>query len=309
MSTPKNPLKEIASNRATVLRNETCFYCGRAFSDVRRTKEHVIGRRFVPKGKLEAEWNLIGNACEPCNNEKGDLEDDISSITLQPDLMGDAGHQDPEVIEAARARATRSISRRTGKPVADSQEQMKLKVPMFPGVEATFSFTAPAQSAESRILRLARFHITAFFYYLSYNNLEKRGFFARGGFHPIAHVNRRDWGNELVQGFAAEVVSWPVNFGVNTAGGFFRCIIRQHPTSECWSWALEWNHNTRVIGFLGDEKAARDILNALPEPVMQRMDGPGSDYVRFRTEIPIADAEADLLFDVRQEVEELNKEP
>jgi hypothetical protein len=60
------------------LDNVTCPYCGTALTSKTRTKEHVIGRRFVPVGSLDREWNLILQACGPCNRHKADLEDDIS---------------------------------------------------------------------------------------------------------------------------------------------------------------------------------------------------------------------------------------
>ena len=77
------------SNRAIVLRNLTCPYCGDRFDpETSAAKEHVIGRRFVPRGCFAGQWNLILNACERCNRNKGDLEDDISIITMMPDVTG-----------------------------------------------------------------------------------------------------------------------------------------------------------------------------------------------------------------------------
>lgn len=81
-------ISALAPDRAIVLRNVACVYCGTSLTKETTTRDHVIGRRFVPKGKFAARWNLIINACEPCNNGKAELEDDISAITLQPDLWG-----------------------------------------------------------------------------------------------------------------------------------------------------------------------------------------------------------------------------
>jgi hypothetical protein len=66
-----------------------CPYCGVALSKENSTKEHVLARKFVPKGTLNNQWNLILNACRCCNNSKSDLEDDISAITMQPNMRGD----------------------------------------------------------------------------------------------------------------------------------------------------------------------------------------------------------------------------
>lgn len=81
-------LKELPVNKPVKLKNLTCVYCSTVLSKVKSNDEHVIGRKFVPKGTLNNYWNLIVRACEVCNNKKSDLEDDISSITMQPDLNG-----------------------------------------------------------------------------------------------------------------------------------------------------------------------------------------------------------------------------
>ncbi|MGY4282022.1 5-methylcytosine-specific restriction endonuclease McrA [Bradyrhizobium sp. LM2.7] len=61
-------------NRAVRLDNRTCLYCGLVEAEENPfTVEHVVGRRFVPKGSLDKSWALIGNACLRCNNKKSDL--------------------------------------------------------------------------------------------------------------------------------------------------------------------------------------------------------------------------------------------
>lgn len=82
-------LTRYSLNRLMVRRSLYCAYCGAAFSRPSDGEaEHVIGRRFVPKGTLAAQWNLIVRACGPCNDHKADLENDISAITMQPDAWG-----------------------------------------------------------------------------------------------------------------------------------------------------------------------------------------------------------------------------
>jgi hypothetical protein len=82
-------VKEHPRSRAIVLRNINCAYCGRLFdAELPATKEHVIGRRFVPRGCFAGQWNLILNACGRCNGDKAELEDDISAITMMPDAFG-----------------------------------------------------------------------------------------------------------------------------------------------------------------------------------------------------------------------------
>ena len=46
-----------------------CFYCGRALSRRRATKDHVIPRS---KGGSDAQKNIV-HACRECNKEKGCL--------------------------------------------------------------------------------------------------------------------------------------------------------------------------------------------------------------------------------------------
>src|SRR4051812_6479594 len=85
-----NSLIAVPLNTVTRLKNVTCAYCGVRFSPATpSTKEHVITRNFVPEGTLKAnDWNLILLACRTCNQEKADLEDEISAITLQvPNLL------------------------------------------------------------------------------------------------------------------------------------------------------------------------------------------------------------------------------
>ena len=128
-----NELKNLSGNRAVVLKNETCPYCSCCLDASLRTKEHVIGRRFVPKGKLDGQWNLIVRACRPCNCLKADLEDDLSAISMQPDSWGQFANPDPRLATEAARKAEKSVSRRTGKQVelsSENQPYPPLSVPV-----------------------------------------------------------------------------------------------------------------------------------------------------------------------------------
>ncbi len=59
------------------------------------------------------------------------------------------------------------------------------------------------------------------------------------------------------------VVEWPPILQLVTAKGFFKFIIRGRPNATCCSWALEWNKNHRIVGFWGEEKEVKKILDAL----------------------------------------------
>ena len=113
-----NFAEELKSGRVITLHNRACIYCGFEFDhDVPFTVEHVVGRRFVPKASLENEWNLICRACPRCNQEKADLEDEISAASLYP-WMG-TETVDSDVL----SKVAGSFSRTTGKPVAESEHR------------------------------------------------------------------------------------------------------------------------------------------------------------------------------------------
>jgi hypothetical protein len=85
-----------------------------------------------------------------------------------------------------------------------------------------------------------------------------------------------------------------------TADGFLKVAIRRKPNADCWSWALEWNENMRVIGFFGDPAEAGIVVAGLPEPEMHTLgrerDSAGATF-RLRKEVPITEREQDRLFD------------
>lgn len=228
------------------------------------TKEHVIGRRFVPAGKLDGEWNLIVRACAPCNREKADLEDDISAITMQPDAWGQPAVADPDLTAGAQRKAQGSKSRRTKKSVEESSERLSVDLPLGPGIQMTLGLTSPPQPDNDRLFRLSLFHSRAFFYWITYNETSRKGGFWPGSFFPVLFAMRPDWGNPIHRSFMDAVFEWELKVLGTGAGGFFKVAIRCHPTTTCWSWAYEWNQNLRVIGFFGEEAPAQAIVNAFP---------------------------------------------
>ena len=254
-------MNELPSNAPVRLHNSTCVYCGIALTPDVCTKEHVIGRRFVPKGKLQGNWNLIVNACKPCNRRKSDLEDDISAVSLQSDAWGRFGHGDEEAILEATRKGARSKSRRTDRPVKDSHEERTVKIPFGRSVNITIGFTSPPQVDDCRLFELAHFHLVGFFYLITFDEIHQRGGYWPGGFYPLLASPRSDWGNPLNLAFMKTVIQWePRLFGC-TAGGFHKIAIRRHPDEDCWSWALEWNRNYRLVGLFGDERAARETVS------------------------------------------------
>lgn len=291
----RSDLVDASPNRAKVLDNRACVYCGGALTHANISREHVIGRRFVPKGKLHGNWNLIVNACRPCNVRKADLEDDISAITLQPDLWGRYGHDDADAIADARRKGKDARSRRTRKAVKDSQEQVRLGGRVGPGINLSFQLTAPPQIEDQRAFELARMQLVAFFYMQTYNRETRHGGYWRHGYHPVMQTTRGDWGNPVMTAFMRTIESWDCRMVAITADGFFRMITRRHPSAETWAWAIEWNHSRRLIGFYGERDPAQKIVNGFPQLCAQTIYQAPNESLSYRTEMPLSE-EDDTLF-------------
>lgn len=298
-----DPVIEYPAKKAIVLKNRNCVYCGGHFDEDRpSTKEHVIGRRFVPLGCFDGQWNLIVNACEACNNEKADLEDDISVITMMPDHLGEFAIDDPRLASEVARKAHKSRSRRTGKAVAASEETIEVKQRFGPA-EITFNFAAPAQASEQRLLRLAHMHFLGFFFMLTFKDDTRLGTFAPGKFIGLMSARRHDWGNPQMRWFMDLVRDWDLRLHAVGADGFFKMIIRRHPDGrEVWAWALEWNHGLRFIGFHGDEADVQNLCNGIPPLQFTVLKDEPEHKMRVRVDIPLPEDE-DNLFTQREGVD------
>lgn len=295
-ATTGQPITALSANRAVTLDNISCPYCGSLLAGKRSTVEHVIGRRFVPKGTMNACWNLILRACEDCNARKAGLEDDISAITMAPDMAGRYAESEAVLRDEAERKGRGSLSRRTRRPVIESHERVRIKMPFGPG-HMTAEFTSPRQVDMQRIYDLARLQLMAFFYFVTYQKDEKRGRFWRVGFHPLEHVVRSDWGNLTLMAFADAIADWDYRLILVSAEGYYRTLIRRHPTTDCWAWALEWNRNYRVVGFFGDRDAAQQIVNTFPEMQVTTIHETPTRFLRIRQDVPLRE-EDDKLFRV-----------
>jgi hypothetical protein len=184
---PDSEITELRPDSPFLLDNVTCWYCGRHFDEpgVVRTREHTIARRFVPRGMLDRQWNLIGWACSECNGRKADLENDLSAISMQPDAFGRYADTDDGLKAEAARKAINSFSRRTRKPVNESAENFVLKASFAPGADFEFTATSAPQASPERVYELARMQLMAFFYFLTFQKSTGRGGFWRGGFFPI----------------------------------------------------------------------------------------------------------------------------
>ena len=256
------------SNQVKRLHNTNCGFCGCELTVENSTKEHVIGRRFVPKGALDREWNLILNACRPCNNKKGDLEDDISAITLNAPL----GHYDDRrdmARESGDRKSKKSKSRRTQNPVSQSDERHFISG-QFGAAKITFGFTSPPQIDSDRLNELALMHITAFCYAMTYDEQTQKGMFWQDHLEVINASSKADWGNPVQVEFAELVLTWPHHFAGSLARGFFKVIIRKEPGNGIWAWALEWNESKRIIGIFGKYQKCEFFYDQLPQLVFKQ---------------------------------------
>ncbi len=202
--------------------NVQCPYCGCNLNltpGVKRTEEHIIGRKFVPKGSLNDEWNLIIDSCFKCNAHKANLESGQSLIShlaisdkplysphLQAEIQRKLGKRDPET--GAVREATHP---ETNRPVVDSFVEHTISSSFGPA-KITFSLIGPPQALKSE-MELAKMHIQAF-YYLLVNGDPKdrsncRAFTDQSTYLPakyiqVLHVLKQsDWKNEAAQELAA----------------------------------------------------------------------------------------------------------
>jgi len=290
-------MKIFNPKKAMILDNVTCLYCGEELTHETVTKEHVIGRRFVPKGKLSASWNLIANACITCNNSKSALEDDISAITMQPDVQGNHPNTDPLLAKEAKRKGNKSISQWTKKAVSNSHNEHKIEIPFGPNINFTFNLVSPPVADSRRVYELARLQLMGFFYLLTYNTETRRGGFWLGEFCPLREALRSDWGNPIHVHFMKLIADWEPRFIGIAADEYFKIVIRRHPVDVCWGWGLEWNQNMRLIGFMGERDALEKVVSGLPSVKMFTVPQGDGLYTKYRHEESL-DPEHDFLFDI-----------
>lgn len=294
----RDGLTAYPTNRVILLENCNCPYCNGAFSDTLTwTKEHVIGRKFVPKGSLNAAFNLLLRACARCNGIKADLENDISVITMHPDTLGRFPVDDARLRDEVARKAQKAFSRRTGKPVAAGEPPFVIRGKMGDALEMTFTMRSPPQVDENRQFLLARLQLQGFFFFLTYKEDIQRGHFWLGDFHPLLAVRREDWGNPQLAWFENETKGWLPRLNAITADGFYKVWIRRKDeVSNAWAWAIEWNQNFRLAGFFGMDDAVQPHVAAMPPLKLDTLHGTGKDWLKVRTEVPLA-PERDTLFD------------
>lgn len=251
--------------RPTLLNNTTCIYCGCDIDRDSRTKEHVIGRRFVPRGALENSWNLIAWSCLKCNNKKSRLEDDISAITMRGKVWAEGAQGNEIIAREDQRKSPKSYSSRTRKPVAESDESVKINFAIAGGASISMNLIAPPQIDDARVDELTKHYLIGFFYFITYDSESRRGKFPPGKIYPIKNAIKSNWGNREHIEFMRMVLPWDYRLiAPGVANSHFRVAIRKHPNSGCFSWAMEWNQHFRVAGFFGEPHHVIPFYEKIP---------------------------------------------
>ena len=278
----------------TVLRNRTCLYCAKDVETGEATKEHLIARRFVPRGSLDGEWNLIARCCESCNREKADLEDELSAVSLLPAALTE--YADPDLARESARKAAGSRSRSTGRSVARSRASVRAQAGAGSGLSVRLDLTGAPPIDDRRVGRLAMLHLRGIVYGLTYDEATREGSFWTGGFGCSSIALATDWGNRRQRCFLDLTGSFGTQAIATSAAGYFKAAIRKHPTEDVWSWGLEWNKNLRAVGFYGEIDRIHTWNDKLPRLRPDHVFRDGNDELEIRREIRL-EPEHDSMFE------------
>lgn len=302
-----NPLRRNwDTGRLVQLRNERCPYCFRLLTTLYdKDLDHVIGRRFVPRGKLAASWNLVVRACKLCNAAKARLEGVVSAVTMSqlacdPNLgvilQGDSGWFVAEARRKSRVRSSR-----TGRFVGESQTANVVR--SSNGLlSLRTTLVGPPQLDGDQVLGLACMHVRGLASSVFMRGLGDGPAYLPPNIVLCAEAGRRDWGSRRLRGFMSMVRCWPSRLQVvGAANGYFAAMIRKQPGPRpVWAWALEWNRQHRLGGFMGDDQAVlEELAQVLPheewsEEVVCHDPDRGQFIQRWRQEVPLAPGDDDL---------------
>ena len=291
---PHQPVSWFATDKRRS--NQHCLYCGEFVgqgSAIVSNREHLLARRFVPPGKLDAtSFNFIFRACVDCNGRKADAERHVSSVSLNTSR----GRIEDAAVDAAAAHkaATDFHPSAPGKRVRDATIEHTVGG-RFGSAEFSFKLAGPPQLETERACLLACNQIQALFSLVTTRDpryAESTKVLPASNWHYFGIVPWSDWGNAQVVEIANRVRNWPVIARITSANGYFRAVLRPHEEPEReWFWALEWNRSVRVIGGIFSEGMDPPLFADLPSLPWKRV-GPTT---RMRAEIPEPD-DVDLLF-------------
>ena len=273
--------------------NQFCLYCGAYVgggSITASNEEHLIGRRFVPKGTMENSFNFSFRCCVSCNGRKADIERHVSSFTL----LSSPSLETNEIARlSAESKAYDDYHPETKVTMGDAIEQQSLEFE-YGGATIKLGFTCRTPAASNYIPELAIYHIQGLFSLITSNGLPPD--------HNIQLISKdeiqvhkiyphTDWGNPELVEIIRRAALLPVCTSLHTGQGHFRACLRQSENGG-WFWALEWNKSLRVVGSIYTVEEVTSLFMDLPELRWNALpDGSG----KMRQEQPSPDL-GELLF-------------
>ena len=282
----------LPTDRTISIANGWCAYCSRPLTARTRTRDHLLARRFVPQGTLLNSFNIGLWACGNCNTRKSRLEDDISAITMQPNVDGIYARDDDRLRRTAERKARGSISADTGIHVARSRPKLNVNLP-FGLASTNIEFTGAARIDDARAEQLAWLQVQGIFYFQTFRRELGRGrLLQRQNFHMACIASRADWGNPRMRAFMSAATAEP-QFHATLADGYFRAWLRAR-ADGLLAWAVEWNESYRCVGFWGDPAVCQAAIAALPELEVEFVAGDTTNGLAFRIETALPDDEDDL---------------
>ena len=245
--------------------NQHCLYCGvfvGADAVVDSDEEHLVGRRFVPKGSMNKAFNFSFRACRRCNGEKANLERHVSSVTL---LGSPSVSVDENARRSAERKAAGDIHPETGMKMGEAIERQTVE---FKFGAATFSFgvSGPSPAAKDSVPLLASFHIQALFSLVTQPGNPAVGevrLLPLDQFHVFGSYPHADWGNPQLVEVTRRVASWPCRVAIKSGDGHFLACLRRNEGNG-WFWALEWNKSLRIVGGINLPDETTPLFEDLP---------------------------------------------
>ena len=198
------------------LKNNNCCYCGNILNDGDISIDHVIGRKFVPTGSLENQWNLHCRACKICNNKKSDLEDDISTLSMIFACISQDANNEASLVESTARKLKGSLSRKTGRPHKDSYEHFSVSASSG-GISIKSEISGPPRLDARRIGSLALLHYKAFYFLRTYDTATRLGFLPAHPLSVLPPLPRSDWGAAHAISFIKTIEPWDTDLFCITA--------------------------------------------------------------------------------------------
>jgi hypothetical protein len=263
--------------------------------DTFATKEHLVGRNFVPRGSLDGgrSFNFIFNACYACNNDKSTLEGHVSAITQ---LMSPAVAENATFSERASAKSQGEIHPWTRRPVAESFHESTIQMRGF-GLGIGMGFVGPPQADREIVCRLALRHVQGLYALVTNadRTVQPLTLLFPGWVYVLGYYLRSDWGNSQAIAASERVRDWTVRARIITASGYFQAMLRRDDAAVgTWFWALEWNRYMRVIGGISYDGQLPSFMRDLPDlQWVQSRTATGAIF-RSRQEQPLDEARDDL---------------